>query len=97
MAQPTESWFQTLWDVLLCDDEACLGLLASAGGRIGAKVALVEGDTSAADALAYARTLFDLGLVAEAREVFTEILRVVFGWLEVAPSYALGSAQPAVA
>ncbi|MEQ1501158.1 MAG: hypothetical protein ABMB14_02960 [Myxococcota bacterium] len=76
-----ESWFQTVWDVLQTDDEACLGLLRSAGARTGAVVALVDGDASTADALAYARTLSELGLATEAREILSEVLRAVFGWL----------------
>jgi hypothetical protein len=76
-----ENWVQTLWDVLQTDDEACLGLIGAAGGRISGMVALVEGDTSSADALAYARTLCELGLVSEAYDVLTEVLRNAFAWL----------------
>lgn len=73
-----EQWFQTVWDVLQADDEACLGLIRQAGGRGGA-VALVDGDATPADALAYARTLSELGFVAEARDVLFEVLRAAFG------------------
>jgi hypothetical protein len=73
-----ESWVQTVWDVLQSDDEACLGLIRSAGGR-GASVALIDGNATAADALAYARTLSELGLVAEARDVFRAVIGAAFG------------------
>jgi hypothetical protein len=74
-----ESWFQTVWDVLQSDDEACWRLIRSVGGRAGAMVALVEGDTSPIDALAYARTLCELGFASEAREILAEVLRATFG------------------
>lgn len=83
-----ESWFQTVWDVLQTDDEACLGLIRAAGGRISEMVALVDGDASSADALAYARTLCELGFVAEARDVLMEVLHAAFGWLDFAGSGA---------
>jgi hypothetical protein len=76
-----ESWFSVVWDVLQTDDEACLGLIRSAGGRGAAAIALVEGDANAADALAYARTLSELGFVAEAREILAEVMRAAFGWI----------------
>lgn len=76
-----ESWFQTVWDVLQTDDEACFGLLVSAGGKMSATVPLIEGDANTAEALAYARTLSDLGCIAEARDVLMEILCAAFGWL----------------
>lgn len=75
-----ESWFQIVWDVLQTDDEACWGLIVSAGGKMGSMVALIDGDTSAADALAYARTLCELGLSFEARDILTEVLRASIGW-----------------
>ena len=78
-----ESWFQTVWDVLETDDEACWRLIRSAGGRDEAVIALVEGDASPPDALAYARTLSELGFVDEAREVLADVLRSAFGWLSV--------------
>jgi hypothetical protein len=81
-----ESWFSVVWDVLQTDDEACLGLIRSAGGRGAAAVALVEGDANAADALAYARTLCELGLLAEAREILAEVLRAAFGWIARQPA-----------
>lgn len=74
-----ESWVQVVWDVLQSDDEACWGLIRSAGGQASATIALAEGDASAPDALAYARTLSELGFVSEARDVLVEVLRVVFG------------------
>jgi hypothetical protein len=79
-----DGWFQTLWDVLQSDDEACAGLLRSAGGQMGGTVALVEGDASPDDALAYARTLSELGFVTEGREILAEVMRSVFGgwWSE---------------
>jgi hypothetical protein len=73
------SWFQTLWDVLQDDDEACLGLIRSAGGHDSA-VELVEGTTSAGDALAYARTLAELGHGQEAWEIFNAVVRAAFSW-----------------
>ena len=76
-----ESWFSMVFDVLQTDDEACLGLIRSAGGRASAAIALVEGDANAADALAYARTLSELGMVSEAREILTEVMRAAFGWI----------------
>lgn len=74
-----ESWVQVVWDVLQSDDEACWGLIRSVGGRAGATIALVDGDATAPDALAYARTLSELGFVSEARDVLGEVLRGVFG------------------
>jgi hypothetical protein len=44
-------------------------------------VALVEGDTSPADALAYARTLCELGLVNEGREILAEVMRATIGFV----------------
>jgi hypothetical protein len=76
-----DGWFQTVWDVLQSDDEACWGLIRSVGGRAGAVIALVEGDTSPSDALAYARTLCELGLVTEAREILMEVMRATTGWV----------------
>ena len=73
-----ELWFQAIWDVLQADEEACLGMIRSAGGRFGA-VALVEGDVDTPDALAYARTLCDLGRMVEARDVLLQVLRTAFG------------------
>ena len=86
-----ESWFSVVWDVLQTDDEACLGLIRSAGGRGGARVVLVEGDANAADALAYARTLCELGFLAEAREILAEVLRAAFGWISRQPALEGGS------
>jgi hypothetical protein len=85
-----ESWVQIVWDVLQTDDEACWRLIRSAGGKVGAMVALIEGDTSVQEALAYARTLFELGLAVEARDILTEVLRAAFGWLTEGPEPALG-------
>lgn len=76
------SWVQVVWDVLQSDDEGAWGLIRSAGGR-AQTIALVDGDASAPDALAYARTLSELGFVSEAREVFGEVLRTVFGMFGV--------------
>ena len=44
-------------------------------------VALVEGDTSTGDALAYARTLVELGYATEAWEIFQAAVWAAFGWL----------------
>ena len=76
-----EPWFQTVFDVLQSDDEACWGLIRSVGGRASAMVALVEGDTSPTDALAYARTLCELGLVNEGREILAEVMRATIGFV----------------
>ncbi len=73
-------FFQTVWDVLQADDEACFNVIRSAGGR-GAIVELGEGDLSSTDALAYARTLCDLGRLTEAREILWAVLRTAFGAL----------------
>ena len=74
-----ENWVQTVWDVLQTDDEACWGLIRAAGGKMSAMVALIDGDTSLLDALAYARTLAELGLSVEAHDIFNEVLRASFG------------------
>jgi len=74
-----ESWFQTVWDVLQSDDEACWGLIRSVGGRAGAMIALTEGDATPLDALAYARTLCELGFSVEAREILAEVMRATIG------------------
>lgn len=73
-------WFQVLWDVLQTDDQACLGLIRSAGGR-DEDVELVDGVVSAGDALAYARTLWDLGFGAEAWDVFCAVVEAAFASL----------------
>ncbi len=78
VASGWERWLSALWDILQTDEQACLGLIHSAGGRAG-EVHLVEGDATTADALAYARTLSELGLVAEAQDIFAEVLRAAFG------------------
>ena len=76
-------FFQTVWDVLQVDEEACLNVICSTGGWAReAMVSLVEGDLSTTDALAYARTLCDLGRLAEAREVLWAVLRTSFGLLK---------------
>lgn len=76
-----ENWVQTVWNVLQTDDEACLNLIMAAGGRLTGMITLVDGDTSFAEALAYARTLFELGSIAEAHDILTEVLRVAFSLL----------------
>jgi hypothetical protein len=70
-------WFQVLWEVLQTDDQACLGLIRSAGGR-DEVIELVDGATSTEDALAYARTLSELGFVAEAWDVFCAVVDAAF-------------------
>lgn len=72
-----ELWVQTFWDVLQSDEDACLGLIRSSGGT-GGSVALIEGEVDAADALAYSRTLAELGRTAEAKEILSEVLRASF-------------------
>lgn len=75
-----ELWFQTLWEVLQADEEACVSLMRSAGGRVQqAVVSLVEGELSAVDAVNYARTLAELGLNQESREVLWQALSAVYG------------------
>lgn len=83
-----DSWYSVVWDVLQTDDEACLALIRSAGGRLAAAVSLVDGDANAADALAYARTLSELGMVTEAREILAEVLRATIGWIRPATALA---------
>lgn len=73
-----ELWFQTVWDVLQADEDACLGLIGASGGATGCAVALVEGEVDASDALAYSRTLAELGRTVEAREVLSAVLRAAF-------------------
>jgi len=73
-----EHWSQSVFDVLQGDDEACLGMIRSAGGRAG-NVALVEGDLETSEALAYARTLCDLGRLLDARDVLVHVLHQAFG------------------
>lgn len=70
-------WLQALWDVLQADDEACLRLIRTAGGHEEA-VELVDGLASTADALAYARTLVELGHAAEAWDVFCQVVSTCF-------------------
>lgn len=79
-----QCWLAALWDVLQTDDEACDRLIRCAGGHQGA-VHLLEGDATTADALAYARTLSEMGHAAEAAEVLAEVLRVAFGAFDRLP------------
>jgi len=72
-------WFQTLWDVMQVDHEACMDLIRAAVGSRELVVSLIGGELSALDALAYARTLVDLGRMQEAEEVFHLVLQVAFG------------------
>lgn len=72
-------WFQTLWDMMQVDEEACLNLIHAVAGSAPRMIRLVEGELSALDALAYARTLVDLGRLQEAQEVFSQVLLVAFG------------------
>ncbi|MEN0060883.1 MAG: hypothetical protein AAGA48_01975 [Myxococcota bacterium] len=72
-------WFQTLWDVMQVDEEACLNLIRSVAPSRDLVVNLIEGDLSALEALAYARTLVDLGRLQEAQEIFQLVLQVAFG------------------
>ena len=60
---------QLAWDVLASDDLACFGLLEGLGGSDRVVPLIVE-DLSVREALAYARTLIELGLDLQAREVF---------------------------
>lgn len=68
-----DAWFQTVWDVLQADDVACLALIAATTG-VRCDVELVDGQVSPEDALAYARTLYELGYVAQARDVLQAVL-----------------------
>ena len=72
-------WFQTLWDVLQVDPEACLHLIRTVAGSRELVISLIGVELSALDALAYARTLVDLGRLQEAEEVFQLVLQVAFG------------------
>ena len=98
VSRPADSWFQTVFDVLQTDDEACWGLIRAVGGRASGVVALVAGDASPMDALASARTLCELGLVTEARDVLAEVVRValtfVAGARREGPWRALGGTVP---
>jgi len=82
-----DSWVQLIWDVLLTDDQVCWSLIHAAGGR-AAEVVLVDGSTTATEALSYARTLAELGLTFEAREVFGAVVRAAFGWVYGIPAEA---------
>lgn len=82
-SDPPSGWFQLLWDVLQTDEDACLALLRSSGGREG-PVELVEGTTSAREALAYARALHELGRTDEARDVFAAVVDAAFAFLAAA-------------
>ena len=75
-----DAYVQVIWDLLQTDDQVCWNLMRSAGARV-AEVALVDGDTTPSEALAYARTLAELGLLFEAREVFLAAVRAAFGWV----------------
>lgn len=77
-------WFQTLWEVLQVDEDACISLIRRAGGHLQqAMVNLVEGDVSALDAVNYARTLAELGLTAEGREVLWQALSAAYSAYQV--------------
>ena len=75
-----DAYVQVIWDLLQTDDQVCWNLMRAAGARV-ASVGLVDGDTTPSEALAYARTLAELGLVFEAREVFLAAFRAAFGWV----------------
>ena len=75
-----DAYVQVIWDLLQTDDQVCWNLMRSSGARV-AEVVLVDGDTTPSEALAYARTLAELGLVFEAREVFLAVVRAAFGWV----------------
>jgi len=75
-----DAYVQVIWDLLQTDDQVCWNLMRSAGARV-AEVVLVDGDTTPSEALAYARTLVELGFVFEAREVFLAAFRAAFGWV----------------
>ncbi|MEQ1567053.1 MAG: hypothetical protein ABMA64_15550 [Myxococcota bacterium] len=81
-------WFQTVFDVLQSDDEACWSLIRAVGGSASAVIALVDGDTSPTDALAYARTLSELGLVQEAQDILADVMRATLGGAPSARSAA---------
>lgn len=66
---------QTAWDVMCIDDAACVRLLEPFG--TAGVVALVEGELSVAEAVAYAHTLLELGLEAQAEELFDAVLAEV--------------------
>jgi hypothetical protein len=75
-----DAYVQVIWDLLQTDDQVCWNLMRSSGARV-AEVVLVDGATTPSEALAYARTLAELGLVFEAHEVFLAAIRAAFGWV----------------
>ena len=73
---------QTAWDVLRVDDEACVTLFEPFG--TDGQVQLIEGALSVPEAIAYVHLLMEMGLEAQAEEVFDALLAVVLG--AVAPA-----------
>jgi hypothetical protein len=86
-----DSYVQLIWDLLRTDDQVCWNLIHAAGGKV-AEVVLVDGATTPSEALAYARTLLELGLVFEAREVFLAAIRAAFDWVSELYSVNLAEA-----
>jgi hypothetical protein len=72
---------------VIADDGAdeALAQIVEAGGVVDADVALLDGDLSVAEALAYAEALFAFGRDDAALEVIGETVRVAF---RVVPVYA---------
>ena len=62
-------WFQAFFEMLMVDDLAAGVLLATMGGSLVARVALIEADVTVAEALSYARVLLDLGEDSRAGEL----------------------------
>lgn len=81
-----QKWLDALWDVLQSDDAACVHLIRASGGHLGC-VPLVHGDVTAEEALAFARTLSEMGQLGAAMDVLTDVVRTAFGMQPLA--YAL--------
>ena len=72
-----------LFEVLCTADEELVATILEAtfGSRSGTLIPLVCEDLTTAEALAYARTLFELGQSGQARELLTEVVRHAAGEL----------------
>ncbi len=72
-----------LFEVLCTVDEATVATILEAtfGAGTGTLIPLVCQDLTPAEALTYARTLFELGQSGQARELLTEVIRHAAGEL----------------
>jgi hypothetical protein len=72
-----------LFEVLCTADEEMVSsiLEATFGSATGTLIPLVCEDLTTAEALTYARTLFELGQPGQARELLTEVVRHAAGEL----------------